>query len=178
MEEWSGTILKMYEIVSLLSARVRGNAATTPETEAITKKTPKAQKAAADPDDKIQNRIENQTMQISNLKQELGDHSIWPAAKRHRGPKGEGKGGTDKGKGKKGKGKGHEKSKGKGLKGKSNNRVPRELIGGRTTHDDGNSFCYAFNLGMCEHKGDKCQKRLHKCMKPGCDKNHVFIHHT
>ena len=52
--------------------------------------------------------------------------------------------------------------------------MPKQLVGGVPCDDEGNPFCFAFNLGTCKSSGD-CPKGAHTCCKKGCGKKHSFI---
>jgi len=52
--------------------------------------------------------------------------------------------------------------------------MPKQLLGGVPCDDEGNPFCFAFNLGTCK-SGDDCKKGLHLCCKRGCKKKHAFV---
>lgn len=52
--------------------------------------------------------------------------------------------------------------------------MPKQLVGGVPCDDEGNPFCFAFNLGTCKSSGD-CPKGAHTCCKKGCGKRHSFI---
>ena len=52
--------------------------------------------------------------------------------------------------------------------------MPKQLLGGIPCDEEGNPFCFAFNLGSCKD-GDKCKKGMHLCCKKGCKKKHAFI---
>ena len=153
------TILKKYEIDSLLAVRPRG---TKTAAEPSTKRRGSATDNSATPDTKAARRLENQSNQIANLKKRLGNPTeSGRASKRLRPgkssprPKGKAKGKT-KGKGKR-KGKGKGKGKKKCKKGGS---VPAALIGGETHNENGERFCYGFNLGTCSKvkPGEQCER--------------------
>jgi hypothetical protein len=79
------------------------------------------------------------------------------------------------GKGGKQAGNNHPKGKGGGKQQKKGTNkggiVPAELKGCNPTLD-GKRLCFAYNLGGCDQSKDSCAKGLHKCMRPGCGKNH------
>ena len=52
--------------------------------------------------------------------------------------------------------------------------MPKQLLGGVPCDEEGNPFCFAFNLGSCK-EGDKCKKGMHLCCKKGCKKKHAFV---
>ena len=76
----------------------------------------------------------------------------------------------------KGKGKGKDKGKSKGKdKGKSKSRgqmrMPAGLHGMEPTIN-GERACFDFNLNKCSVTGNRCEKGVHKCMRPGCGGPH------
>ena len=147
--------MKTYDVDSFLSARASGNATTAAQPAQAHGKDSIKAKGATDPNDKAQNRLDNQTRQLANLKSKLGHNSLWPGARGQRQNKGDGTAESrkGKGKGKNGKGKGTTKTKGK-VKGKGRtSAVPRSLRRGNANDSYGNPLCFAFNLGNCPTKG-------------------------
>ena len=57
--------------------------------------------------------------------------------------------------------------------------MPTALIGGETHNENGERFCYGFNLGTCSNvkPGEQCERGWHKCMHKQCKQNHAFINH-
>ncbi|CAE7404929.1 unnamed protein product [Symbiodinium sp. CCMP2592] len=64
----------------------------------------------------------------------------------------------------------YNKGGGKGKKGKQRfmTRLPAGLEGCRSHTNRGDPICFAFNLGGCPTKGQKCEKGLHICAVPKC----------
>ncbi|CAE7541257.1 unnamed protein product [Symbiodinium sp. CCMP2592] len=62
------------------------------------------------------------------------------------------------------------KGGGKGKKGKQRfaTKLPAGLEGCRSHTNRGDPICFAFNLGGCSTKGQKCEKGLHICAVPKC----------
>jgi hypothetical protein len=52
--------------------------------------------------------------------------------------------------------------------------MPKQLSGCVPCNDDGQPYCFGYNLGTCKSNTD-CQRGLHKCCKKGCGKGHSFI---
>ena len=52
--------------------------------------------------------------------------------------------------------------------------MPKQLSGCVPCNDDGQPYCFGYNLGTCKSTTD-CQRGLHKCCKKGCGKGHSFI---
>ena len=52
--------------------------------------------------------------------------------------------------------------------------MPKQLLGGVPCDDEGNPFCFAFNLGTCKN-GEDCKRGMHLCCKKGCKKKHAFV---
>lgn len=52
--------------------------------------------------------------------------------------------------------------------------MPKQLVGCVPCNDDGQPYCFGYNLGTCKSSTD-CQKGLHKCCKKGCNKNRPYI---
>ena len=50
----------------------------------------------------------------------------------------------------------------------------KQLSGCVPCNDDGQPYCFGYNLGTCKSTTD-CQRGLHKCCKKGCGKAHSFI---
>lgn len=52
--------------------------------------------------------------------------------------------------------------------------MPKKLVGCVPCNEEGQPYCFAFNLGSCASASD-CPKGLHVCCKKGCNKRHSFI---
>ena len=52
--------------------------------------------------------------------------------------------------------------------------MPKQLVGCTPCNDEGQPYCFAYNLGSCPHQSD-CEKGLHSCCKKGCGKRHPFV---
>ena len=52
--------------------------------------------------------------------------------------------------------------------------MPKQLLGGVPCDEEGNPFCFAYNLGSCK-SGEDCKKGMHLCCKKGCKKKHAFV---
>ena len=52
--------------------------------------------------------------------------------------------------------------------------MPKKLVGCVPCNDEGQPYCFAFNLGTCSSSSD-CPKGLHVCCKKNCGKRHAFI---
>ena len=52
--------------------------------------------------------------------------------------------------------------------------MPKQLAGCTPCDDEGNAYCFAFNLGTCSSATD-CAKGKHLCCKKGCGKKHAYI---
>ena len=52
--------------------------------------------------------------------------------------------------------------------------MPKKLVGCVPCTDEGQSICFAYNLGTCKSQDD-CPKGLHICCKRGCQKKHSFV---
>ena len=52
--------------------------------------------------------------------------------------------------------------------------MPKKLVGCVPCNDEGQPYCFAYNLGTCASTTD-CPKGLHVCCKKNCNKRHSFI---
>ena len=62
---------------------------------------------------------------------------------------------------------------------KSNQPMPKGLSGKSSRTAAGDSICFGFNLGSCTGAapGGKCNRGMHVCAEPGCEKPHKLSDH-